>query len=265
MGSWMLPVTATAFAAGLLLWPELPIVARSSGAPRGRSPRPRGSVARERRGGRPARCARPSSPGAAGTRRRACGRRSPGGRRHSGRDRSPRRRRRSRAGDRLERPPRSRARHVAPRAARAAARDDRGRPADRSLRRHVRLVGGRPGPPGRVGGGRRLAPVSRLDQRRRARSRAARRGDRVRLDGVLRVPDDPGFASILRHKGIPAQLGLDAFTRLGPSASAFVRTTQSVRGDRRSLDRARVPAEGGGAAARPPAGRRLRARPGARA
>ncbi len=25
MGSWMLPVTATAFAAGLLLWPELPI------------------------------------------------------------------------------------------------------------------------------------------------------------------------------------------------------------------------------------------------
>ena len=74
----------------------------------------------------------------------------------------------------------------------------------------------------------------------------ARRGDRVRLDGVLRVPDDPGFASILRHKGIPAQLGLDAFTRLGPSASAFVRTTQSVRGIvGRSIERAFPPKEAG--------------------
>ena len=56
----------------------------------------------------------------------------------------------------------------------------------------------------------------------------ARRGDRVRLEGVLRVPDDPGFAEVLRHKGIATQLGLDVFTRLGPSPSAFVRTTQSV-------------------------------------
>ena len=74
----------------------------------------------------------------------------------------------------------------------------------------------------------------------------ARRGDRVRLDGVLRVPDDPGFASILRHKGIPAQLGLDTFTRLGPSASVFVRTTQSVRGIvGRSIERAFPPKEAG--------------------
>jgi competence protein ComEC len=74
----------------------------------------------------------------------------------------------------------------------------------------------------------------------------ARRGDRVRLDGVLRVPDDRGFASILRHKGIPAQLGLDEFTRLGPSASAFVRTTQSVRGIvGRSIERAFPPKEAG--------------------
>ena len=36
----------------------------------------------------------------------------------------------------------------------------------------------------------------------------ARRGDRVLLEGALRVPDDPGFADALRHKGIPAQLQL---------------------------------------------------------
>jgi competence protein ComEC len=57
----------------------------------------------------------------------------------------------------------------------------------------------------------------------------ARRGDEVRLEGVLRVPDDEGFAEALEHKGIPAQLQLQTFTRLGPSSSAFVRATQSVR------------------------------------
>ena len=57
----------------------------------------------------------------------------------------------------------------------------------------------------------------------------ARRGDRVRLEGTLRVPDDAGFAEALRHKGIPAQLQLHTLTRLGPSSSAFIRATQSVR------------------------------------
>ncbi|MGH2641600.1 MAG: ComEC/Rec2 family competence protein, partial [Actinomycetota bacterium] len=57
----------------------------------------------------------------------------------------------------------------------------------------------------------------------------ARRGDRVRLEGTLRVPDDAGFAEALRHKGIPAQLQLQTLTRLGPSSSAFIRATQSVR------------------------------------
>jgi competence protein ComEC len=57
----------------------------------------------------------------------------------------------------------------------------------------------------------------------------ARRGDLVRLEGVLRVPDDEGFAEALRHKGIPAQLQLQTFTRLGPSRSAFVRATQGAR------------------------------------
>jgi competence protein ComEC len=57
----------------------------------------------------------------------------------------------------------------------------------------------------------------------------ARRGDLVRLEGVLRVPDDAGFAEALRHKGIPAQLQLQTFTRVGPSPSAFVRGTQAAR------------------------------------
>jgi competence protein ComEC len=57
----------------------------------------------------------------------------------------------------------------------------------------------------------------------------ARRGDLVLLEGVLRVPEDEGFAEALRHKGIPAQLQLQTFTRVGPSPSAFVRATQGAR------------------------------------
>jgi competence protein ComEC len=58
---------------------------------------------------------------------------------------------------------------------------------------------------------------------------SARRGDEVRLEGMLRVPDDDDFAEALEHKGIPAQLQLQTFTRLGPSTSAFVRATQATR------------------------------------
>ncbi len=57
----------------------------------------------------------------------------------------------------------------------------------------------------------------------------ARRGDRVLLEGILRVPDDAGFAEALRHKGIPAQLQVDGFGRLGPAANPFVRATQATR------------------------------------
>ena len=57
----------------------------------------------------------------------------------------------------------------------------------------------------------------------------ARRGDLVRLEGVLRVPDDERFAEALRHKGIPAQLQLQTFTRVGSSPSAFVRAAQGAR------------------------------------
>jgi competence protein ComEC len=57
----------------------------------------------------------------------------------------------------------------------------------------------------------------------------ARRGDRVELDGVVRVPDDPDFALTLRHKGIPAQLQLSGFARSGGSANLFVQATQATR------------------------------------
>jgi len=57
----------------------------------------------------------------------------------------------------------------------------------------------------------------------------ARRGDLIRLEGVLRVPDDEEFAEALRHKGIPAQLQLQTLTRIGSSPSAFVRATQGAR------------------------------------
>ncbi|MGH2680287.1 MAG: DNA internalization-related competence protein ComEC/Rec2 [Actinomycetota bacterium] len=75
---------------------------------------------------------------------------------------------------------------------------------------------------------------------------AARRGDRVLLEGSLRVPDDPGFAAILVSKGIPAQLGLSSLRRLGPSSSLFVRTTQSARRIvGRSIERVFPPKEAG--------------------
>jgi competence protein ComEC len=74
----------------------------------------------------------------------------------------------------------------------------------------------------------------------------ARRGDRVSLEGVVRVPDDPGFAEALRHKGIPAQLQVDSFTRSGGSANVFVRATQATRqAVGRSITRVFPPREAG--------------------
>jgi competence protein ComEC len=55
------------------------------------------------------------------------------------------------------------------------------------------------------------------------------RGDRVRLSGRLRVPDDPGFASFLLRRGLAAQLDVDEAVRLGASDVAFVRWAQSFR------------------------------------
>jgi competence protein ComEC len=55
------------------------------------------------------------------------------------------------------------------------------------------------------------------------------RGDRVRLEGRLIVPDDPGFAGFLRSRGMSAELDVDDAVRLGPSDIALVRWAQSVR------------------------------------
>ena len=57
----------------------------------------------------------------------------------------------------------------------------------------------------------------------------AYRGDLVRLEGTVQVPDEAGFGEILRTKGIPAELRLQAFRRLGPAPNAFVRAAQGAR------------------------------------
>jgi competence protein ComEC len=75
---------------------------------------------------------------------------------------------------------------------------------------------------------------------------ALRRGDLVRLEGALRVPDDEGFAEALRNKGIPVQLQVETVTRLGPSPSAFVRAAQATRQVvGRSIERVFPPKEAG--------------------
>ena len=72
------------------------------------------------------------------------------------------------------------------------------------------------------------------------------RGDRVALEGVLRVPDDPGFAEALRHKGIVAELQANQFERLGPASNPFVRATQVFRAFvGRSISRLFPPKEAG--------------------
>jgi competence protein ComEC len=58
---------------------------------------------------------------------------------------------------------------------------------------------------------------------------AAVRGDEVRLEGVLDRPADPGFAGMLRHRGIIAELNIDSFERQGPAPNPVVRATQALR------------------------------------
>ncbi len=58
---------------------------------------------------------------------------------------------------------------------------------------------------------------------------AAARGDRLRLAGGLRVPEDPGFTETLLRRGIGAELSASEVERLGPSANPIVRAAQAVR------------------------------------
>ena len=72
------------------------------------------------------------------------------------------------------------------------------------------------------------------------------RGDRVLLEGTLRVPDDPGFADALRRTGMVAELTLDSFERTGGASNPFLRATQVFRAFvGRSIDRLFPPKEAG--------------------
>ncbi|HSL12597.1 MAG TPA: DNA internalization-related competence protein ComEC/Rec2 [Actinomycetota bacterium] len=55
------------------------------------------------------------------------------------------------------------------------------------------------------------------------------RGDLVRIDARLEVPEDPGFRDAINAKGIAATARVDELERLGPSPNPFVRATQVVR------------------------------------
>jgi competence protein ComEC len=74
----------------------------------------------------------------------------------------------------------------------------------------------------------------------------ARRGDRVRVEGTLRVPDDRRFAAALRHRGVPAQLQVSRFTLVGRSRGLLTRATQAARAViGGSIDRVLPPREAG--------------------
>jgi competence protein ComEC len=55
------------------------------------------------------------------------------------------------------------------------------------------------------------------------------RGDLVRVEGSLQVPDDPDFLDALHAKGVAVTLRASEVERLGGSPNPFVRATQAVR------------------------------------
>ncbi len=72
------------------------------------------------------------------------------------------------------------------------------------------------------------------------------RGDRVRIAGVVRVPEEGGFAGSLLRRGIAVELSAARAERLGPSANPLVRAAQSVRAVvGRSIRRLFAPREAG--------------------
>jgi competence protein ComEC len=55
------------------------------------------------------------------------------------------------------------------------------------------------------------------------------RGDQVEIEGTLQIPDDPGFAQALAHRGLAVSVrGFEA-RRIGPAPAPFIRMTQVVR------------------------------------
>jgi competence protein ComEC len=72
------------------------------------------------------------------------------------------------------------------------------------------------------------------------------RGDLVRIEGAVAVPDDPGFAEYLRRRALPVEVQARSVTRLGPSPSSFIRAAQAVRRlIGRSIERLFPPREAG--------------------
>lgn len=55
------------------------------------------------------------------------------------------------------------------------------------------------------------------------------RGDRVRVEGVVRVPEEGGFSDSLLRRGIAVEVSASDVERLGPSANPVIRAAQSVR------------------------------------
>src|SRR5262245_23500716 len=58
---------------------------------------------------------------------------------------------------------------------------------------------------------------------------AAVRGDQLRIEGTLEIPDDEGFAATLAHRGLAVSVRAIDVQRIGGSPSPFIRMTQVVR------------------------------------
>jgi competence protein ComEC len=58
---------------------------------------------------------------------------------------------------------------------------------------------------------------------------AAVRGDRVRVEGVVRRPENPGFADALHRLGVAVELDVAELQRLGGSTNPLVRAAQGTR------------------------------------
>jgi competence protein ComEC len=55
------------------------------------------------------------------------------------------------------------------------------------------------------------------------------RGDQIEIKGTLQVPDDPGFAQALAHRGLAVSVRAFETRRIGPAPAPFIRMTQVVR------------------------------------
>lgn len=55
------------------------------------------------------------------------------------------------------------------------------------------------------------------------------RGDRVRVAGIVRVPEEGDFAASMVRRGIVAEISAGVAERLGPSSNPLVRAAQAVR------------------------------------